>query len=247
LSNPFGGGGGQTYTELGGGGVNNKVYAVLSFNSGQVYVGGDFTMVGPGIGYTYCAYYDFGSSSWNSVAGNAITGQVAIIQETAYGYLWLGGAFAAVGGSGQNYNTYIEVANPTNYVDTTLPGFVPFTYREGRYIPAFGAIAVVSGGTFHSSTSFQVWGSLGNPGGTGVLSGISAFGTGTYKVVYEGSSSVLSQTTLPHSCAFIGSFIYDGTAYSTYTITTRNVSQQFLADIASTYWSIIGGGVGTFS
>jgi hypothetical protein len=161
--------------------------------------------------------------------------------------LWLGGAFGAVGGSGQNYNTYIEVANPANYVDTTLPGFVPFTYREGRYIPGFGAIAVVSGGTFHSSTSFQVWGSLGNPGGTGVLSGISAFGTGTYKVVYEGSSSVLSQTTLPHSCAFIGSFIYDGTAYSTYTITTRNVSQQFLADIASTYWSIIGGGVGTFS
>ena len=70
---------------------------------------------------------------------------------------------------------------------------------------------------------------------------------GNYKVIYNNYEYVRSHATLPHSCIFTGSFIYDAVAYGNYTITTRNVSQQFIGDDNNSYWSIIGQGVGAFS
>ena len=81
---------------------------------------------------------------------------------------------------------------------------------------------------------------------TNTITGINNW-NGNWKVVGDSGNHVRSHSTLPHSCEFQGSFVYDGTAYTKYTITPRNVSQQFIGDATCSFWSIIGAGVGTFS
>jgi hypothetical protein len=245
ISAPYVAGLNQLYTEMHGG-VNNQVFAIY-YNSNRVFFGGDFTTVDNSspIGYAYGAYYDYNVSSWLDVANNSLNNSVYIIKPTAYGYIFLGGTFSAP--ATQTYNCYIEEATPQNYADTLLVLPNPPTYKH-----AYGAgatLSVYSSGTpsFFVSSNFQVWVDLGQPSASGSdITGVN-FWSGNYKAIYNNYEYVRSHATLPHSCIFTGSFIYDGTAYGNYTITTRNVSQQFIGDDNNSYWSIIGGGVGTFS
>jgi hypothetical protein len=118
-------------------------------------------------------------------------------------------------------------------------------YKQSYYS---GEIAVWddAGAAFQKSSSYQVWTSLGDPIGPGyTLTGIN--NNGGWKVIYSSNTYVRQHGILPHSCEFQGTFIYDGTNYTKYTITPRNVSQQFIGDIDNSYWSIIGQAVGVFS
>jgi hypothetical protein len=120
----------------------------------------------------------------------------------------------------------------------------PIDYKQAFYSGEIGVYSP-SAGAFYKSASYQVWTSLGNPGGSGTLTGVN--NNAGWKVIYDSYGYVRQHSTLPHSCEFQGTFIYDGTNYTKYTITARNVSQQFIGDIDNSYWSIIGPGVGVFS
>ena len=245
IANPYVAGTNQVYSEMLGG-VNGRVYAIY-YNSNRVFFGGDFTTVDNSspIGYQYGAYFDYNTSAWLDVALNALNGSVYIIKPTAYGYIFLGGGFTAPQTS--PYNCYIEEATPQNSADTTLALLNAPTYKHAYGVGATLSVYSSSSATLKVSSNFQSWVDLGTPSVSGSdITGLN-FWSGNYKAIYNNYEYVRSHATLPHSCAFTGSFIYDGTAYGTYTITTRNVSQQFIGDDNNSYWSIIGGGVGTFS
>jgi hypothetical protein len=149
-------------------------------------------------------------------------------------------------GISNNYSVYIDPSNPNTFSDTTfdMGGVVP-DYRQGFYNGSYNALIGASN-TFYISNAYQVWTSLGQTGLGTLITGIDNWNA-SYKVIGTGNGFVRSHSTLPHSCIFTGSFVYDGTAYGNYTITPRNVSQQFIGDDNNSFWSIIGGGVGTFS
>jgi len=245
------GSGSQSYAEFAGG-VGAKVYAVYHDNSTNfTFVGGDFTSVnitGGAIGLVYCAYYDNTTASWLNVAGNNINAPVSIIKGVvSYSQIWVGGSFGAVGGVGQQYNTYVDPFTPSAvWTDTGLTLSQPPLYKQAFYQQSIGTLGVINGADFYTSSALGTWTSLGSYGGSGNVSGVSYF-SGDWKVVLEGDNFVRTHSTLPHSCIFTGTFKYDNISYGNYTITTRNVSQQFIGDDANSFWSIIGQGVGAFS
>jgi len=244
ITSPYVAGANQVYSEMLGG-VNGQVFAVF-YNSNRVFFGGDFTTVDNSspIGYAYGAYYDYNTSAWLDVANNSLNGSVYIIKPTAYGYIFLGGAFTAPQTS--PYSCYIEDATPQNSADTSLLLTSAPTYKHAYGVGA--TLGVYGSGTpsLYVSSNFQSWVDLGQPGSGSDVTGVN-FWSGNYKVIYNNYEYVRTHATLPHSCIFTGVFKYDGTIYNNYTITLRNVSQQFIGDDGESYWSIIGLGVGTFS
>ena len=219
----------------------------MLFRSNYTFLGGDFTVVDVSVtfqGYQYCAYYDNGATTWFSVASNQFSGGVRVIKPTPYAQLFVAGYFGQIAGTGQLCNTYIDPATPANWSDTTLVMTSPIDYKQAFYSGEIG-VYNNSAGAFYKSASYQAWTSLGDPGGSGTFTGVN--NNAGWKVIYSSYGYVRQHGVLPHSCIFTGSFVYDGTAYGNYTITLRNVSQQFIGDIVNSYWSIIGGGVGVFS
>jgi len=248
ISSPYVGSGSQGYTEFAGG-VNAKVYAIHheSFLN-YTFVGGDFSVVGVSgspSGYQYCSYYDNGTTTWFSVASNNFNNGVRLIKSTPYSQLFVGGNFGQIAGTGQDYNTYIDPSNPANWNDTTLIMTSPVDYKQAFYNGSYIGVYNPSAGAFYVSNSYQVWTSFGNPGGSGTLTGVNY--SGSWKVSYSNYIYLRSQLTLPHSCVFTGNFKYDNVFFANYTISTRNVSQQFIGDDTNSFWSIIGQGVGAFS
>ena len=245
ITDAFNAGGTQTYTEFANG-VNNTVYTILAIDN-RVLVGGDFTNVdinsGLPLGYQYGAYFDYTAVAWLDFALNGLNGPVYIIKPTAYGYYFLAGAFSAP--ASQAYSLYVEQATPQNFTDSNLVLATAPSYKQAY---GFGGnIAIMSGNDFYIDNAvFQTWSSLGDPTGSGAVSGISNF-AGSWKVIYDSYGHVRSHAVLPHSCIFTGSFKYNNISYGNYTITTQNVSQQFIGDSVNSYWSIIGQGVGAFS
>lgn len=249
ISNPYVAGGSQVWSEYGNG-ADNSVYAILhSASLNYTFVGGDFNTVNVSVSpvaWTWCAFYDNASGVWGGVASGFLNSSVYIIKPSFNGYILIAGAFTSLGGSTQDYNAYIEEANPANFADTTLnlSGLVP-SYKQGTFTAGANALMAFDN-TLHTSSAYQVWTSLGQTGAGGTISGINLW-NGVYKVIGDSYGYVRSYVALNHACAFTGNFIYDNTSYGTYTITQRNVSQQFLGDYASATWSIIGVGVGAFS
>jgi hypothetical protein len=248
ISNPYVAGSNQVWTEFGGG-VSDRVYAIyLDATTGYFFVGGDFTFVdinGGSLNYVYCAYYDLGTSSWGQVALNNFNSGVRVIKPAPVSLLFVAGNFSQIAGTGQNYNTYIDPATPANWSDTTLSLGSPVDYKQAYYSGTLGVWDSASS-AFQTSSSTASWTNLSDPAGSGTLTGVNY--SGSWKVSYSSNTYIRSHSTLPHSCDFNGTFIYDGTPYTKYTIITRNVSQQFIGDDNNSYWSIIGAnGVGTFS
>jgi len=244
IASPFVGTGSQQFAEFNGG-MNNIVYAIY-VDSNRVFVGGDFTVSGfnsgSPVGYQYCSYWDWTSVAWLDTALNTLNAPVYAIEPTPYGYIWLGGVFNAPATS--PYNIYIENATPQNWVDTQLNLSAPI-YRSQSFGQGSN-LAVMNGPNLYESSAFQQWNDLNTVGGIGNVKGINSF-NGGYKVIYDNYNYLRTLTILTHACIFIGSFKYDNTSYGNYTITTRNVSQQFIGDANCSFWSIIGQGVGTFS
>ena len=250
ISNPYVAGSNQVWTEFGGG-VNAIVYAILHESSlNYTFVGGDFTSVdvaGGGFGYQFCSYYDNGSATWFSVAGNNFNAGVRVIKPAPTSVLFVAGNFSQIAGTGQNYNTYIDPATPSNWSDTNLPLISGVNYKEAQYGGGYMGVWESGSNLFYQSSALGVWTSLLDPAGfvSGSLMGI--IFSGDWRVVYSAYTYIRLHSNLPHSCEFQGSFKYDNNTYSKYTIITRNVSQQFIGDETCSFWSIIGQGVGTFS
>jgi hypothetical protein len=247
IAQPYNAGGSQVFNEYANG-ADSNVYAI-HFNAfyNYTFIGGDFANVNVSAtpsAFAYCAFYDNGATTWYQVASGFINNAVYIIKPSFAGYILIAGAFASLNGATEAYNAYIEEATPANFASTTLSiGIIP-NYKQGYYNGENALIGFDN--TFYKSSAYQTWTSLGQVGGAGTVNGINNW-NGDWKVILDNHTYVRSHSTLTHACAFTGSFIYDGNAYGTYTITTRNVSQQFIGDEDNSYWSIIGQGVGTFS
>ena len=247
ISAPYSASGSQFYF-LYQGGTNDVVYAI-HHASPLTFVGGNFSNVGVNtspFSAFFCGYYDAGLASWSSVAGNQINNTVYTFQPTSYSQYLLTGAFTSVGGITTDYTVYLDVSSPNSFSSTTLSlgGLVP-TYKQRFFNGSYNCV-IGFDNTFYISNSYQVWSNLGQTGASNTITGINNW-NGNWKVVGDSGNHVRSHATLPHSCEFQGSFVYDGTAYTKYTIVPRNVSQQFIGDDQNTYWSIIGAGVGSFS
>ena len=246
ISSPLGPSGTQFYNEYNGG-VDERVFTIYhDSTTNYTWLGGDFINVNISLGvlnYSYCAYYDNGSSSWGMVAGNGFNSRVAIIKPTSYGHLWVAGSFGPIGFSGQSYNTYIENINPATYNDTNMSMATPPNYKQAFYN---GTIYVDNVPNLLYSNAYQTWTSLGAYGGSGLVSGIHLW-NGESKVIMEGYNYVRTTQAVGNASIFTGNYKYNGITYANYTITPTNWSQQFIADSTCNFWSPIGALIGTFS
>lgn len=250
ISYPYAGSGSQLFYEYANG-VNDNVFAIYhSSTYNYTFVGGDFNIVNVSsspISSAYCAYYDNGGF-WDLVGSSYINAQVVIIKPSFNGNILIAGSFTSLNGATQDYNAYIEEGTPSNFSNTTLNtgGFVP-QYKYGTFAN-YQNVMIGFDYTFYTSSAYQTWTNLGQIGQGGQLTGIN-YWNGNWKVIGDSNSAsaLRSYAPLLNICAFTGSFKYSGTPYTVYTITTTNVSQQFLGDYASASWSIIGQGVGAFS
>ena len=253
ISNPYVFGTNQVYNEFGGG-VSDKVYAIYhDSTTDYTHFGGDFTIVdlaGSPVNMFFGAYYyNLGGAWQNGYCFNNLNGPVYVIKPTAYSIsgvaqIFVAGAFTS-SPTVQIYSTFVDNTDPYNvYTDSGITLVSAPSYKQ-----AYGLgsdMAVMNGLMFYYLNSSGVWNDLGDPVGTGAVSGISNF-AGNWKVIYDSYGFIRSHLTAPHSCEFQGSFVYDATPYTTYAITKRNVSQQFIGDLDCSFWSIIGQGVGAFS
>jgi hypothetical protein len=244
INNPYVSGSSQSWTEFNGG-VSNDVYAIYhDATTNTTFIGGEFTAVSINTGIISVLYCAFFNGAWGSVASNLLNDYVYTIQPTAYSQLLITGRFTGGSIGTNDYNAYID---PTTLVasDTTLNlGGFHSNYRQGFY-NGYNAL-IGFDNQFYISNAYQVWENLGMTGGSGAVYGINNW-NGDWKVILNGFDFVRTHLNLPHSCIFTGSFKYNNTLYGNYTITTRDVSQQFIGDANNTFWSIIGNGVGTFS
>jgi hypothetical protein len=248
IANPYVAGSAQSWTEFNGG-TNNFVYAIYHEpNNNYTYIGGDFTAVNVNIsalGYVYGAGFDGGS--WFLMAGNAFNNPVYTIQFSNHGgMIWTGLFNGSPIGTSVDYNCYIDpntlVVSDTNF---SMGGYQP-NYKQ-RNFTAGGNALIGFDNTFYVNTAYQVWESLGQTGGSGAVIGIN-YWNGDWKVILDSYVEVRSHETLSHAQTFnSGVFKYNGTLYANYTITTRDISQQFIGDPTNAFWSPIGTLVGAFS
>jgi hypothetical protein len=249
ITDPYvAGGGTQTFIESYGG-ANSIVYTILFEPTyARVYFGGAFSGVGINLfggatGANFAGYWDIAGALWVVVGGNNFNGNVNKIILTGHTELYAVGNFISPT-TAQDYNTYLDL-NTTALIDSGLPLFGAPNYQQAFHLG--GQLAVMDGATFYRENASTSWTSLGVPEATGnTITGINYF-DGDWKVIYDNYGFVRSHQTQSHACAFTGSFKYDDTTYGTYTITPKNVSQQFIGDTTCSFWSIIGGGVCTFS
>ena len=247
ITNPYvAGGGSQTFIESYGG-ANSIIYTILFEPTyGRVYYGGAFSGVGINIGATGCnfiAYWDIALTGWNVVGGNVFNGNVNKIIFTGHTELYVVGGFSIVAST---YNCYLDLISTTP-IDSNIILSTPPTFQQAFHLG--GNLAVMDGTTFYREDAATIWTSLGVPSVGTTITGINYDTTsiGDWKVIYNDYAYIRSHSIQPHSCEFQGSFKYDNTTYTKYTIVPRNVSQQFIADNGCSFWSIIGAGVGTFS
>ena len=248
ISNPYVAGSNQNWAEWHGG-VNANVYAIYHEpTNNYTYIGGDFTQVNVNagaIGYVYGARWDGGN--WFQVASNNFSSSVYTIQFSDYGgMIWTGLFNGSLIGTSVDYNCYID-PNTQVVSDTTfsMGGYVP-NYKQRNYT-AGGNALIGFDNTFYVNTAYQVWESLGQTGGSGAVIGIN-YWNGDWKVILDSYIEVRTHETLSHAQTFnSGVFKFNGTSYANYTITTRDISQQFISDPTNAFWSPIGALIGAFS
>jgi hypothetical protein len=238
--NQSGSSGSQNFYEVGNG-VNARVYALNNTN-GYLFVGGDFTYVNNGMdNYTYLATWN--GSSWGYVGGGYTTFNSSITTITStpfYPYLFVGGSFSAP----YTYGCYIDWSNPSgsNATDSGKSWSYPFVNNaQGFYN---GASYILTLDSVSQNTAYQTWVSLGTPP-TGYTPSFIGNFNGELKVAYDNSTIVYSKTLASQTCAFSlssGNFKYNGTLYTTYTLSLIDVAMEFLGDTTSSpaYWRPIG-------
>ena len=221
------GGGSQLYTEAFGG-TNGQVNALLSAGS-YIFVGGDFTYVNftfSPINYPYLATWNGGS--WDYVGAFTFNAGVNSLNYTgAFPYIIVGGSFS----SPYQYICYIDYNFPNNApVDTTLLVSAPIN-RGCIYYNGSNYIHTTTNGVYFSST-FQVFTSLGTPY-LATPSFIGYWG-GEPKVAWSNYSYIQSKSNVSQNASFVltsGSFKFNGTSYTTATISLVDVGWDFVGDI----------------
>jgi len=251
MANPVGPTGNQSYATFNGG-TNGNVNAVYydSFNN-NIWIGGNFTTVN-GNAHNYCAMWNGSLSTWDIVANNLLDYNVSTIVNTPYAnLLFLTGGFTALSG-GQNYSTYIEENNPANSSDTGLVGMATFydpSSRNSTWNGAGGLAVINTNGCRVNTGGQTTWDDYDNPvtyGAAGYITGISYFQS-EWKTSYDGTTKLYSHTLVGDDCVYSGTFKYLTNNYTNFTLAQPNMAQQFIGDLANTFWTPIGTPVGSFS
>ena len=251
ISNPYVAGSAQTWTEFNGG-TNDVVYAIYHEPTNDyTYIGGDFTIVNVNIS-AQSANYGAGFSTafgiWVQMASNAFNSTVSTIQFSTYGGMIWTGSFGGIPLGTQDYNIYIDantqVVSATNLTLTIVPNY------KQRNFTASGVNALIGfDNTFYINTAYQSWENLGTNTIAGSIVGIN-YWNADWKIISDTNIEVKTHETLSHAQTFnsAGIFKFNGTLYTNYTITTRDISQQFIGDATlNAFWSPIGALVGAFS
>jgi hypothetical protein len=184
-----------------GGGVNNAVRAICSFDDGTgpaVYVGGDFTSIG-GQNIQYLARWD--GSQWGPVNG-APNGVVQVLEVLDFGAgpgLYVGGSFAQAGNQSAQGLARFDGASWSVFGSGFVSGPPPFTTPGG--VRALAAFDDGSGLALYAAGGFNVAGgapirALARWNGstwTGLGAGVpnSFFNLGTLVVADLGNGPVL--------------------------------------------------------
>jgi hypothetical protein len=241
VNNQSGSSGSQNFYEVGGG-VNSDVYA-LNNSGGYLFVGGDFTYVNnSSYNYQYLATWD--NANWNYVGGGYTTfnsGVRTIMNTAFYPYLFIGGGFSAP----YTYACYVDFSNPSvsSATDSGKAWSYPFVNNRQQFYN--GASYILTLDSVSQNTAYQTWVSLGTPP-TGYTPSYMGFFNSELKVAYENNGGIVySKTLASQTCAFSlssGNFKYNGTLYTTYTLSLIDVAMEFLGDTTSSpaYWRPIG-------
>lgn len=239
--NQSGSTGSQNFYEVGNG-VNGIVYALNSTN-GYLFVGGSFTYVNNGFdNYQNLATWN---GSWGYVGGFPYTfssGSVNTIMNTAfYPYLFIGGSFTTP----YQYGCYIDFTNPSTSTATDSGKVWSYPFVNNRQQFYNGNSYILTLDEITQNTAYQTWVSLGTPPTGYSPSFIGSF-NGELKVAYENNGGIVySKTIASQSCTFSlssGNFKYNGTLYTSYTLSLVDVAMEFLGDTTSSpaYWRPIG-------
>jgi hypothetical protein len=232
--------GSQNFYEVGNG-VNDRVYALNNTN-GYLFVGGEFTYVNNGFdNYQRLATWN---GSWGYVGGFPYTfgGSVTTIMNTAhYPYLFIGGSFTTP----FQYACYIDFTNPSTSPATDSGKAWSYAFTNNRQQFYNGNSYILTLDEVTQNTAYQTWVGLGTPPTGYNPSFIGSF-NGELKVAYENNGGIVySKTLASQTCAFSlssGNFKYNGTLYTTYTLSLIDVAMEFLGDTTSSpaYWRPIG-------
>ena len=241
VSNPLASSGSQTFAEYGNG-VNGIVYALNSTN-GYLFVGGSFTYVDNNLfNYEYLATHSGGTWSYVGGSGNTFNGGITTIMNTAfYPYLFIGGGFT----SPHQYACYVDFSSPSSSsaTDSGKAWSYPFVNNRQQFYNGNSYILTID--EVVQNTAYQTWVSLGTPPTGYTPSYIGSF-NGELKAAYENNGGIVyNKTTASQTCAFSlssGNFKYNGTLYTTYTLSLIDVAMEFLGDTTSSpaYWRPIG-------
>ena len=205
-------------------GTNGQVNAIVSDESGNIYIGGSFTLVG-GMSANNIAKWDVGSKSWNNL-NNGINGEChALIYSDFFNCVFVGGNFTLAG------------SIPANNIAKLYPSGSWDTLSSGLNGPCY-ALAnrgnIIVGGSFTSAGSIPV-NNIATWGGGWNYIGIEGSG-----VTIDGSGGQVNSIVVD-----LGSHVYVGGFFNS----AGSISAPIpVNNITSFYWYVpvwndVGGGV----
>jgi len=217
----------QLYTEVGGG-TNAPVYALLNTGT-YLFVGGDFTSVGPNA-YNYCATWD--GLNWGFTDSNSFNNTVTVLESVNFVGVFVGGGFTH---SPQAYSCYLDYNVPTAANQATNLSIANPLTRGCSFYNGTTYVNTQTDGTFSSNT-LGVWVSEGSAGNAtpsffgsfnGTLNVAWVDAVGYYKRDIPAQTSTFTLTS--------GNFEFNNNAtYTTATIIVPDVAQSWIGvDVAT--------------
>lgn len=160
--------------------ANDFVTSIVEGLDGNIYIGGNFTVIGS-VTTSYIGYYNPNTGSFAAMGTGGAGGNVQTIARMPSGDIWAGGNFTSMGGvadtariarwNGNAWNS-VGTGGANGLVLTVIPGAVNIVYAGGSFT-SIGGVASNGVSSYNGST----WTALGNPGGTVRTLALGANGT----------------------------------------------------------------------
>jgi hypothetical protein len=224
--------------------TNAEVRCAIEYN-GKNFFGGDFTLTsvltGSPISINFFGSY-YTSASWTTCDGNSFNGLVLSCSNSVSGNVLVGGAFTHTSPA---YLCYIDSATPSNpYIAVNIS---PSSFNSLNSVSNTNSgwdSVIDSGGNVWISNSFNNWISKGQAYASG-SDGAVQFWTydNNVRAIFSNYSYHRIPTTNPQNCVFTlssgGNFKFNGTLYTSYTITVPDQAGYFIGDGAG-IWRPLG-------
>jgi len=218
---PDGGLGGPSSEQWGGGfrvnGANAQIHAMVADSAGNLYVGGDFTVIGD-VAANYVAKWD--GENWSALGNGIGTGNNSIRAMAIVGdFLYVGGQFSGPSAPGFNIGRWNTVTQTWSNVSNGISGFVYAMTTDGTNLYIGGSFPSTAGGADPVVSMANV----------GKWNGASwsALGSGVNNPVY--------------ALAMSGSTLFVGGQFTTAGGSSANRIAKF--DTSASVWSALGSGV----